>query len=156
MIPVFLVSLALFALGMVIVSEVLRLRANTRKRVKVRHRHPRRQPMLEERIRDAFIGPRGQFGEIFVSYMVWKRENETRLELFSGTPWLALNVFTRSLIVRHLWRTLEALTQGSVVIVDQPPQQWTQKIDAAFDDRGVDPWGPRPGFGIDGPQFAKD
>jgi hypothetical protein len=78
--------------------------------------------------------------------MVWRRETETRLELFAGDPWLVLNEFTRSLVVRHLWRALETLVQGSVVIVDTPSQQWSKTIDAAFDDRGVDPWGPRPTF----------
>ena len=33
-----------------------------------------------------------------------------------------LNEFTRCLIVRHLWRALESLTAGSVVMVDNPPQ----------------------------------
>jgi hypothetical protein len=156
MIPEYLVSAALLALALLIVIEVLRLRSGARRRVRVRHRHPRRQPILEDRIRDAFDAPREQFGEIFVSYMVWRRENETRLELFSGAPWTKLNSFTRALIVRHLWRALEALAQGSVVIVDAPPQQWSKTVDAAFDDRGVDPWGPGPTFGTDGPQFARD
>jgi hypothetical protein len=156
LIPVLLVSAALLALALMIAIEVGRLRMGGRTRVKVRHRHPRRQPVVEDRIREAFEAPRAQFGEIFVSYMVWRRENETRLELFSGAPWQKLNEFTRSLVVRHLWRTLEALVQGSVVIVDQPQQQWSKSIDAAFDDRGVDPWGPRPTFGADGPQFARD
>ena len=157
MIPVYLASAALLALTLMIVIEVLRLRAGSGSRPKVRHRHPRRQPVLEDRIRTAFDGPRAQFGEIFVSYMIWRRENETRLELFSGDPWLRLNEFTRSLVVRHLWRALEALVQGSVVIVDAPAQQWSQGIDAAFNDNGVDPWGPRPPtLGSDGPQFVRE
>ena len=145
MVPVVLASAVLFALVVMIAIEVLRLRAAAR-RPKVRHRPPRRQELLEDRIRDAFDGPRAQFGEIFVNYMVWRRETETRLELFAGAPWLRLNEFTRCLVVRHLWRALDALVQGSVVIVDQPSQQWSKKIDAAFDDGGVDPWGPRPTF----------
>ena len=75
-----------------------------------------------------FDGPREQFGDIFVNYMVWRRETETRLELFAGDPWLRLNEFTRSLVVRHLWRR-RALVQGSVVIVDTPSQQWSKTID---------------------------
>ena len=156
MIPMYLVSAALLALALMIAIEVFRFRAGSRRRVKVTQRRPRRQPILEDRIRDAFEGPQTQFGEIFVSYMVWRRENETRLELFSGAPWAKLNTYTRSLIVRHLWRTLETLVQGSVVIVDAPPQQWSKSVDAGFDDRGVDPWGPRPTFGTDGPQFARE
>jgi hypothetical protein len=159
MIPVYLVSAALLALALMIVIEVIRLSAGKSGRPQVRTRRPRRQPVLEDRIRTAFDSPRAQFGEIFVNYMIWRRENETRLELFSGDPWLRLNDFTRSLVVRHLWRALEAVVQGSVVIVDTPSQQWSQEIDAQFEDNGVDPWGPRPPTptpGSDGPQFVRE
>lgn len=156
MIPVYLVSAALLALALMIVIEVVRLRSGSRTKVRV-PRRPRRQPILEDRIRSAFDGPREQFGEIFVSYMIWRRESETRLELFSGDPWLRLDLFTRSLVVRHLWRALETFAQGSVVIVDAPAQQWTKEVDARFNDNGVDPWGPRPPtLGSGGPQFARD
>ena len=108
-------------------------------------------------MRAAFEGPRAEYGDIFVSYMVWRRERETRLELFAGDPWLSLNEFTRSLIVRHLWRTLEALAKGSVVIVDSPSQQWTKQIDEQFDDNGMDPWGTTPAYGrSSGPAFIKE
>lgn len=120
MTPLFLASLALFALVLMIVIEVLHLRAQGKRRNRVRHRHARRQPLLEDRIRTAFDGPRAAYGEIFVSYMVWRREQETRLELFTGDPWAQLNEFTRSLIVRHLWRALEKLAKGAVVVVDSP------------------------------------
>lgn len=154
-----LASAALLALALMIVIEVGRLRANGRKRARVRHRQPRRQPLLEDRIRTAFDGPREQYGEIFVSYMIWRREQDTRLELFTGDPWLKLNEFTRSLVVRHLWRALETLTKGSVVIVDSPPQQWSSEIDEKFDDNGYDPWGPGAisvPQSAGGPQFVKD
>jgi hypothetical protein len=145
MVPLVLASAVLFALVVMIAVEVLRLRAGARRpKVRHRHRHPRRQEVLEDRIRGAFDGPRELYGDIFVNYMIWRRETETRLELFAGAPWLLLNEFTRSLVVRHLWRALEALVQGSVVIVDTPSQQWSKAIDARFDDRGVDPWNPRP------------
>lgn len=90
--------------------------------------------------------------------MIWRREQETRLELYSGDPWLRLNEFTRSLVVRHLWRALEALAKGSVVIVDSPAQQWSKTIDDGFDDNGIDPWGPPSVLGTKsgGPQFIKD
>jgi hypothetical protein len=158
MIAVFLASAALLALALMIVIEVVRLRSASKKRAKVRHRHPRRQPLLEDRIRDAFEGPRAQYGEIFVSYMIWRREQETRLELFTGDPWLKLHEFTRSLVVRHLWRALETLAKGSVVLVDSPAQQWTKAIDESFDDGGIDPWGPTPAVqpASSGPQFVKD
>jgi hypothetical protein len=141
-----------------IVIEVVRLRAASKRRVRVSHRHPRRQPLLEDRLRGAFEEPRALYGEIFVSYMVWRREQETRLELFSGDPWLKLNDFTRSIVVRHLWRALERLSKGSVVLVDTPAQQWNKDIDATFDDGGVDPWTTAPlgTAGADAPQFIKD
>jgi hypothetical protein len=138
-----------------IVIAVLRSRAAGKPRI--RRRLARRQPVLEDRIREALDAPRAQFGEIFVSYAIWRRENVTRLELRSGDPWLALSDFTRSLVVRHLWRALEGLVHGSVVIVDTPAQAWSKAIDSAFDDHGVDPWGPRPPtLGSGGPQFAHD
>jgi hypothetical protein len=158
MIAVLLASAALVVLAILIVVEVLRLRAASARRARVRHRHPRRQPLLEDRLREAFEEPRALYGEIFVSYMVWRREQETRLELFTGDPWLRLNDFTRSLVVRHLWRALEALSRGSVVLVDSPPQHWNREIDGTFDDGGVDPWAkqPEPLPSSDGPQFIKD
>lgn len=156
MIPVLLVSAGLAALALLILIETLRFRSTSRVKTAMRNRRPRRQPVLEDRIRTAFEGPRGQYGEIFVSYMVWRRESEMRLELFSGAPWLKLNDFTRALVVRHLWRALETFTQGSVVIVDNPPQTWSQKTNTAFDDRGVDPWSTRPTFGTDGPQYVRE
>ena len=156
MLAVLLVSAAALALTLMIVVEVLRLRKSSRTKKNVRNRRPRRQPVVEDRIRAAFNGPRAQYGEIFVSYTVWRRENETRLELFAGAPWQALNEFTRALVVRHLWRALESIVAGSVVIVDQPEQRWSKRIDSTFDDRGVDPWSSRPTFGSDGPQFARD
>jgi hypothetical protein len=157
MIAVVLAAVAVLALALMIFVEVRRLRASKRTKLAMRNRRPRRQPLLEDRVRPAFEGPRSQYGEIFVSYHVWKRENETRLELFSGPPWLKLNEFTRALIVRHLWRALESLVQGSVVVVDAPPQTWSKRIDASFDDRGVDPWAlARPIFGGDGPQYVNE
>lgn len=159
MIAVLLASAALVALALMIVIEVVRLRAASSRRARVSHRHPRRQPLLEDRLRGAFEEPRALYGEIFVSYMIWRREQETRLELFAGDPWLKLNEFTRSLVVRHLWRALEALSKGSVVLVDSPAQQWNKDVDATFDDGGVDPWAATKPVGTavtDGPQFIKD
>ena len=155
MIVAYVTTAALLSLALVIAFEVLRSRA-PRKRLKMRPRQPRRQPLLEDRIRGAFEAPRAEYGDIFVNYMVWRREQETRLELFAGDPWHKLNAFTRSIVVRHLWRTLESLSQGSVVIVDYPPQQWSQSIDQQFDDNGVDPWAERKGPGLDGPQFIRE
>ena len=76
------------------------------------HRHARRQPLLEDRMRDALDEPQAQYGDIFTSYMIWKRDQETRMELFSDDPWMQLNEFTRALVVRHIWRALEGSPKG--------------------------------------------
>jgi hypothetical protein len=152
----FLASIALLGIVVLIAVEVLRLRAKSRTRV--RYRHPRRQPLIEDRLRAAFDPPQQQFGEIFVSYTVWKHDAETRLELIAAPPWTKLNEFTRSLVVRHLWRALEKLAAGSVVIVDSAPLRWSKAIDEKFVDQGVDPWAELPTFvpPSAGPQFVKE
>ncbi len=155
---VFVASLALVAIVVMIVIELLvqRNRKRAPRRRTTGHRHARRQPLLEDRMRDALEGPHAQYGDIFTSYMIWKKENETRMELFTGDPWLGLNAFTRALVVRHVWRALEKLSKGSVVVVDSPPQQWSAEIDKTFDDQGIDPWAtsaPAPTGG--GSQFIK-
>jgi hypothetical protein len=118
---------------------------------------PRRQPELEESIRSAFDGPREKHGDIFVTYTIWKRDHETRMELFASDPFAQLNEFTRCLIVRHLWRALESLSEGSVVVVDSPPQVWSRSINEKFHDHGIDPWRLAPVLSsVGAPQFAKD
>lgn len=157
MIAVYVAAAVLFALILMIIVELLRLYAGPGRRRAPLVRHARRLPLLEDRIREAFQGPVAQYGEIFTSYTIWRKDRETQLELFSGDPWLRLNEFTRSIVVRHLWRALERLASGSVVIVDVPPQRWTKQIDAAFDDQGLDPWGSAPALGsATGPQYIKD
>ena len=156
MIALILASLAAIALAIMIAIEMTRMRS-TAKRPAVRTEVPRRQPALEDRIRDAFDGPRRRHGEIFVSYTIWKRDHETRMELFATDPFTKLNEFTRSLIVRHLWRALEQLSSGAVVVVDSPPQKWSRDVDRAFHDHGIDPWRvPVPAFAGAGPQFVKE
>jgi hypothetical protein len=155
---VFVASLALVAIVLMIVIEFLAQRSRRKpKRRTTGHRHARRQPLLEDRMRDALEAPVAQYGEIFTSYMIWKKENETRMELFTGDPWLGLNAFTRALVVRHVWRALEKLSKGSVVVVDSPAQQWSAEVDRSFDDQGIDPWAeiaPAPAAG-GGSQFIK-
>ena len=137
---VFIVTIGLLALATAIGIELAVLRARKKPPKRYAHRHARRQPLLEDRMREALVEPQAQYGEIFTSYMIWKRDKETRMELFTGDPWDNLNEFTRSIVVRHVWRALEKLAKGSVVVVDSPPQEWSALIDAAFDDRGIDPW----------------
>ncbi len=111
----------------------------------------RRAPDLEARIKTVLSGPRQKYGDIFTDYSVWKTERETRLELTATAQWSRLNEFTRCLVVRYLWRVLESLAGGAVVIVDAPPQEWNVEIDAGFRDQGFD-WKT---FGH-GPQFIEE
>ena len=114
-------------------------------------RAPKRAHDIEARMGNVIAGPKRKYGDIFVAYVVWKSDRETRLELVAGAPWKRLNEFTRALVVRYMWRALESLAGGSVVLIDSPPQQWDESIDAEFHDQGFD-WKT---FG-DGPQFAKE
>lgn len=147
-------GIALVVLLLMIGIEFAVMRNRRRPAKRYVHRHARRQPLLEDRMREALEAPQTQYGEVFTSYMIWKRDQETRMELFSGDPWHNLNEFTRAIVVRHVWRALEKLAKGSVVVVDSPPQEWSSQVDAAFDDRGIDPWGQdvQPA----GSQFIKD
>src|ERR1700691_4719929 len=126
-----LVAVAALRLGGIFIAERARLRKAEKLRATPRSK-ARRQPHLEDAIRAAFDGPNEKHGEIFLSYSVWKREQETRLELLAADPFGRLNEFTRCLIVRHLWRALESLAHGSVVMVDNPPQTWSESVNARF------------------------
>jgi hypothetical protein len=152
--PVVIGVIALVVVLLMIGIELAVIRARKRPAKRIAHRHARRQPLLEDRMREALEQPHTQYGEIFTSYMIWKRDHETRMELFSGDPWMHLNEFTRAIVVRHIWRALEKLAKGSVVVVDTPPQEWSAQIDKAFDDRGIDPWAEH--ISPAGPQFVKD
>ena len=137
----FIVAIVLAVLALMIGIEIAVVRSRKKKPVaRNLHRHARRQPLIEDRMRGALDEPRAQYGDIFTSYMVWKHGQQTRMELFTGGPWLQLNEFTRSIVVRHIWRALEKLAKGSVVVVDQPPQEWSAETNAKFDDQGIDPW----------------
>jgi hypothetical protein len=137
-----------------LIGYELRRRARPRVRVKSANK-PRRLPYLEERVRQALDHTKQQFGEVFTSYKVWSVDKETRLEIEAAPKWKRLSEFTRSLIVRHLWRTLEAVSSGSVVIVDDPPMEWTREVNLAFRDRGVDPWRAHPLYAAGGPPRYK-
>jgi hypothetical protein len=134
-----MIAIAAIVVAPLLVAYELRRRA----RAPVRGKGPsapRRLPLLEERVREALENTKQQFGEIFTSYTVWKVDRETRLEIETAPRWKRLSEFTRCLIVRHLWRALEAVSSGSVVVVDNPPLTWNREVNAAFRDRGVDPW----------------
>jgi hypothetical protein len=156
MIALALVALVALVLIVLVAVDALRSRAVQKSRLRARA-VPRRQPHLEDAIRSAFEGPAAKHGQIFHSYSIWKRDQETRLELLAADPFAALNEFTRCLVVRHLWRALERLAAGSVVVVDNPPQRWSHAIDVTFNDQGIDPWRlPALGIPSSGPQFAKE
>lgn len=154
MIALALVIVAAIILAALVTLESLRSRAKRKLRVTPRSLS-RRQPHLEDAIRAAFDGPAAKHGAIFQSYSVWKREHETRLELIAAEPFGGLNEFTRCLIVRHLWRALEKLSTGSVVMVDNPPQLWSESVNNVFHDHGIDPWSV-PIANLLTPHFAKE
>jgi len=139
---------AVVVLGAVGTFAVMRLRVVEQKKELVRRK---RAPDLEARIKTVLAGPRHKYGDIFTDYSVWKTDRETRLELTATPKWARLNEFTRCLVVRYLWRVLESLAGGAVVVVDQPAQEWNVEIDAGFRDQGFD-WKT---FGL-GPQFVDE
>jgi hypothetical protein len=136
----FIATLVLVVLVIMIAIELAVLRARKRRKKVAVPKHARRQVLLEDRMHTALAEPTQQYGEIFSSFMIWKLGRETRMELNSTGPWRQLNEFTRSLVVRHIWRALERLSKGSVVIVDVPPQEWSAVVNESFDDHGIDPW----------------
>jgi hypothetical protein len=138
------VAVVVAAGGLMAYCKALREREQER-------RVPRRSNELEARITTVLTGPRQKYGDLFRDYSVWKNDSETRLELVAGDPWKRLNEFTRSLIVRYLWRVLESLAGGAVVIVDDPRQVWNQDVDSGFRDEGFD-WKTL----SHGPQYVRD
>jgi hypothetical protein len=146
-------TLSLLIIGVVLLAvlalfAVLRWRAEAQARIRSQRK---RAPDLEARIKTVLAGPRQKYGDIFTDYSVWKSERETRLELTATDQWGRLNEFTRCLVVRYLWRVLESLAGGAVVVVDMPAQEWNVEVDAGFRDQGFD-WKT---FGH-GPQFVEE
>ncbi len=148
-----LLTISLIVLGVAVVIGAFGFAAY-RKALLARERErraPKRSVELESRITTVLTGPRQKYGDLFRDYSVWKSESETRLELVAADPWKKLNEFTRSLIVRYLWRVLESLAGGAVVIVDDPRQVWNEDVDSGFRDQGFD-WKT---FGH-GPAYVRD
>jgi hypothetical protein len=143
-----LAIVAAVVLAALAVFAVLRWRAEEQARALMRRK---RAPDLEARIKTVLAGPRQKYGDIFTDYAVWKSQRETRLELVATDQWGHLNEFTRCLVVRYLWRVLESLSGGAVVVVDSPAQEWNVEVDAGFRDQGFD-WKT---FGH-GPQFVDE
>jgi hypothetical protein len=143
-----MVAIAVLAVAALVTYGALRTRAVKQE---VARTTRRRAPDLEARIKTVLAGPRQKYGDIFTDYSVWKSERETRLELTATPQWARLNEFTRCLVVRYLWRVLESLSGGAVVVVDAPQQEWNVEIDSGFRDQGFD-WKT---FGH-GPQFIEE
>jgi hypothetical protein len=143
-----IVIVGVVILALLVVLAVLRWRAEAQERIRSQRK---RAPDLEARIKTVLTGPRQKYGDIFTGYSVWKSDRETRLELVASDQWARLNEFTRCLVVRYLWRVLESLAGGAVVVVDQPPQEWNVEVDTGFRDQGFD-WKT---FGH-GPQFVEE
>jgi len=143
-----IVAVAVLVLAALVIYGVVRTRAE---KEHVARTVRKRAPDLEARIKTVLAGPRQKYGDIFTDYSVWKTERETRLELTATVQWSRLNEFTRCLVVRYLWRVLESLAGGAVVVVDTPQQEWNVEIDAGFRDQGFD-WKT---FGH-GPQFIEE
>jgi hypothetical protein len=154
MVALIVTLFAVASLAALLGVEMRRRRARLAMRT-ARRTIPRRLPHLEDKLRTAFDGPREQHGDIFVSYAVWRRDHETRMELFASDLFAQLNEFTRCLVVRHLWRALAALAEGPIVVVDSPPQTWSREINETFHDHGIDPWRV-PVYNPLAPQFAKE
>lgn len=148
MATVIILLLGAAVIAALVVLVVLRWRTETTARIRSQRK---RAPDLEARIKTVLAGPRQKYGDIFTDYSVWKSEQETRLELTATDQWGRLNEFTRCLVVRYLWRVLESLAGGAIVIVDMPPQEWNVEVDAGFRDQGFD-WKT---FGH-GPQFVEE
>jgi hypothetical protein len=139
--------LAAVTLGIAI--EVYRLR--TAKRRKRRSAQaPRRLPQLEARMADAFSGPRAIYGDCFAEFSIWRQSETTRMDVATKSAWTALNLFTRSLIVRHLWRQLAGFAKTAPLVHVDPGTAnaivWSAVSTAQFDDKGVkEPWVPAKG-----------
>lgn len=148
MTTVVVLALLVVVIAALAVVAAIRLRNEAQARIRSQRK---RAPDLEARIKTVLAGPRQKYGDIFTDYSVWKSERETRLELTATAQWGRLNEFTRCLVVRYLWRVLESLAGGAVVVVDHPAQEWNVEVDAGFRDQGFD-WKT---FGT-GPQFAEE
>jgi hypothetical protein len=149
----------LVIIGLAIAIEFNRGRSKKLRRQRAAIAPPRRSLHLEKRMVAAFEGPRKTYGDVFAEFSIWRQVDNTRMEVRTKGGWTLLNLFTRSMIVRHLWKTLAGLVNGNVhVNVDLGSRHamvWTAAQTEQFDDQGVQPpWIPvkgRAGTLISGP-----
>jgi len=135
--------LAFVALGIAI--EVYRLRTTKRRKRRASQGPPRRLPQLEARMANAISGPRAIYGDCFAEFSIWRQSETTRMDVSTKSAWSALNLFTRSLIVRHLWRQLAGFAKNTAMVHVDPGTPnaivWSALSTAQFDDKGIkEPW----------------
>ena len=138
-------SIVLFFVLIAIAIEVHHLRTRKATQRRRKQEPPRRQQHVEQEMARHFDGPHRDYGILFKSFSIWRRTDETQLEIVAAEPWRKLNAFTQSLVLRHLWRALVGIVRRgntSIVVADegQKPVYWTQTDTERFNDRGSDPW----------------
>ncbi len=109
----------------------------------------RRMQGLERRMGASFDTLRAYYGDLFYDYRVVRRGDAYRMDVSTGTAWRAIDAFSKSMIVRFLFRQLSALVAGTVeVVVDAASAAaivWTWATDVHFDDQDRrEPWLPEP------------
>ena len=139
----------LVVIGLGIAIEVYRLSAAKRRKRRAASGPARRSP---HRAPDGRRLPRTARGvrRCVFRLSVMRVADTTQMDVATKGPWQTLNLFTRSLIVRHLWRSLEKLARNTVTVRVDPgapgSMTWTVKQTAEFNDGGVpDPWSPAKG-----------
>ena len=143
--PLTLGIILLVAIGLAIAIEFGRMRSVKRRRLRAASAPPRRLQHLEKRMLSAFAGPRKEYGDCFAEFSIWRQSEHTRMDVRTKGDWQLLNVFTRSLIIRHLWQTLQGFVKGTVLVqVDFGSPGailWNAAQTERFDDKGVvPPW----------------
>jgi hypothetical protein len=140
------VGLVLLAIiGLAIVIEFNRERTKKRRRRALLTAPPKRSVHLERQMLKAFAGPRENYGDCFAEFTIVRQPDTTRMNVTTRGAWQFLGVFTRRLIIRHLWTSLRALAKGHVLVcVDLGAPDaviWTSKETEEFNDCGVvAPW----------------
>jgi hypothetical protein len=140
----------LAAVGLGIAIEVYRLTHQKRRKRRAGQAPPLRLPQLEKRMADAFSGPRAIYGDCFAEFSIWRQSETTRMDVSTKSAWMALNLFTRSMIVRHLWRQLSSFAKNTVLVHIDPGTPhaitWSALSTQQFDDKGIlEPWAPAKG-----------
>jgi hypothetical protein len=155
-IGIILLAFVCLAIGI----EIARINSKKRRRQRATIAPPRRSAQLEKRMVAAFEGPRKAHGDIFAEFSVWRQLDFTRMDVRTKPGWRVLDLFSRSLTVRHLWHTLSGLVNGKVIVnidLGSPHAMiWSAKQTEDFNDCGVvAPWQPsksgRVGTLISGP-----